>query len=215
MKTAIITGATGMVGGLVLNECLQNPEIEKVISINRKSLDIKHKKLIEISHSDFLDYSSIEEYFENVDMAYFCIGVYTGSVSREIFRTITVDYLKAFVDMIKSKSPEATFCFLSGAGADSKEKSRMIFARDKGIAENFLIRELKKVHIFRPGYIYPITPRTEPNFTYRMSRKLYPLLKKLMPNGVITSKELAKAIFKTGLNGGSQTIYENKEIKKL
>lgn len=215
-KTILITGASGMTGGLVLQECLNSPEISKVISIGRKSLGIQHNKLIEVIHHNFLDYSEIEKHFKNIDVAYYCIGVYTGAVPRDEFRTITVDYTKAFADMLKSKSPDVTFCFLSGAGADQKEKSRMMFAMDKGVAENFLIAQhFKQLYIFRPAYIYPVTPRKEPNFTYSVSRKLYPLLKTLMPNSVIRSTNLARAIFVTGLEGHSKTILENKDIKQI
>jgi len=216
MKTAIITGATGMTGGLVLQECLNSPEIGKVISIGRRASGLRHEKLTEVIHTNFLDYSTIEEHFENIDIAYFCIGVYTGAVSRDEFRTITIDYTKSFANMLKSKSPGATFCFLSGAGADQKEKSRMMFAKDKGIAENFLIRQqFRQLHIFRPAYIYPVTPRKEPNFTYKLSRKLYPLLKALIPNGVIPSTDLAEAIFIAGLKGHTKTVLENKDIRNI
>ncbi|MDF1547759.1 MAG: NAD-dependent epimerase/dehydratase family protein [Bacteroidales bacterium] len=216
MKTAIITGASGMIGGLVLQECLNSDYIGKVISITRRPIGIKHDKLKEIIHHDFNNYSSIAAHFENIDIAYFCIGVYTGAVSRDEFRTITVDYTKAFAEMFKNKSPNATFCFLSGAGADQKEKSRMMFAKDKGVAENFLINlQFSQLYIFRPAYIYPVTPRKEPNFSYKLSRKLYPLLKRIMPDGVIPSTTLAKAIFLTGLKGHKSMIIENKAIRRI
>lgn len=215
-KKVIITGATGMVGSLVLQECLNSDEISEIVSISRKSAEIKHEKLTEIIHEDFTDYSTISDAFENIDVAYFCIGVYTGAVSREKFRKITVDYTVAFANALKAQSPDAAFCFLSGAGADRSEKSRMMFAKDKGIAENFLFRQnFKKLFVFRPAYIYPVTPRIEPNFSYVLSRKLYPMLKKIMPGSVITSEQLARAMFKTGLNGTGQVTYENPEIKKL
>lgn len=215
-KKAIITGATGMVGGIVLQECLASDEISEIISISRRSTGIKHEKLSEIIHEDFKNYSTISEAFENIDVAYFCIGVYTGAVSREKFREITVDYTVEFGKVLKAKSPKAKFCFLSGAGADRKEKSRMMFAKDKGIAENFLFEQgFGGLFVFRPAYIYPVTPRQEPNFSYVLSRKLYPVLKALMPNSVITSEQLAKAMFKTGLEGTGQVTYENPAIKKL
>jgi uncharacterized protein YbjT (DUF2867 family) len=212
-KKVIITGTTGMVGGLVLRECLNSPEIESVVSFSRRSTGLNEEKLTEILLSDFIDYQNLEKHFTNVDIAFFCIGVYTGSVKRNEFRTITVDYTIAFGKMLKIYSSQATFCFLSGAGADQSEKSRMMFAQDKGAAENFLIsQQFGALYIFRPGYIYPVTPRIEPNFSYRLSRKLYPVLKALMPKNVITSKHLAHAIFKTGLSGNNKTILENKNI---
>ncbi len=205
-----------MVGGLVLLECLANSEIESVTSIVRRASGINHEKLIEVIHNDFTDYSAIKVHFMGVDIVYFCIGVYTGAVARDEFRKITVDYIVEFAKMLKGKSPEATFCFLSGAGADPKEKSRMMFAKAKGVAENFLIKQnFGALYIFRPAYIYPVTPRVEPNFSYRLSRKLYPVLKALMPDSVIASEQLANAIFKSGINGAFKTILENADIKKI
>lgn len=215
-KKVIITGATGMVGGIVLQHCLGSSEISEVISLSRKPSGHKNKKLTELIHSNFINYSGLKEHFKEVDIAYFCLGVYTGDVSRDEFRVITVDYTKAFADALKAQSPEATFCFLSGAGADQTETSRMMFAQDKGKAENYLIAQnFGRLHIFRPAYIYPVTPRAEPNFTYRLSRKLYPLLKTLMPNNVVTSEDLSKVIYKLGLKNYEQTILENKDIRSI
>lgn len=211
----IITGATGMIGGIVLQHCLERNDITDVISISRKTSGLKHEKLQELIHADFTNYSGLEEHFKNVDIVYFCIGVYTGAVSRDKFREITVDYTKAFADVIKVHSPNVTFCFLSGDGADQTEKSRMMFAQDKGIAENYLLAQnFGRLHIFRPGYIYPVTPRVEPNFSYRLSRKLYPLLKVLIPNSIVDSEHLSKVIFELGLQPSDKIIFENKDIKK-
>jgi nucleoside-diphosphate-sugar epimerase len=215
MKNVIIAGATGMVGGLVLQECLHNPDIHKVTIIVRRSTGIANTKLMEVIHNDFTDYASIEEHFKNQDIAYYCIGVYTGTVSRDEFRKITVDYTKAFAEVLKKHSPGATFCFLSGEGADQTETSRVTFAKDKGIAENFLIgQNFGQTYIFRPAYIYPSTPRREPDVSYRIMRALYPIFKTIYPNGVITSDDLARAMLITGLNGGNKTIIENRNIKE-
>lgn len=216
MKNVIITGSTGMIGGIVLRECLNDPEIVSITSIVRKPTGLQHTKLVEIIHDDFTDFSSVEHLFHNIHIAYYCIGVYTGSVPRDKFRHITVDFTKAFAATLKKNSPDAVFCFLSGQGADRKEKSRMMFAKDKGIAENFLIGlNFKGTYIFRPAYIYPVVPRKEPNLSYRMMRRLYPFIKTIYPKGVITSEQLGKAIFKTGLHGADKIILENDDIKSI
>ena len=212
MKNVIITGSSGMVGKLVLQECLSNPNIKSVTSLVRHSCEMNHEKLTEIIGEDFLDYSKYERNFKNLDIAYYCLGVYSGSVPREEFKRITVDYTIAFVDMLVKHNPNAVFCFLSGQGADQKEKSKMMFAKDKGAAENYLLRTGLKVYTFRPAYIYPVTPRKEPNFTYKSARMLYPLLKVFFSNGVITSEQLAKAMFITGIKGNDKVILENKDI---
>tara|TARA_R110002020_G_scaffold291433_2_gene506867 strand:- start:269 stop:922 length:654 start_codon:yes stop_codon:yes gene_type:complete len=216
MKNVIITGATGMVGSIVLQQCLGSIKIEIVTSISRTPSGIKHSKLVEIIHDDFKDFSSIQSYFENVDIAYFCLGAYTGSVPDAKFKEITVDYTKAFADILKKNSPQAHFCFLSGAGADPKEKSRMSFAKYKGMAENYLISHgFKSLYIFRPSYNYPFEKREEPNFSYRIIRKLYPLLKLFGSKYSIKSTELARAIFKAGFGKNKNIVLENQDILQL
>lgn len=216
MKNAIITGATGMIGSLVLKHCLESSEIGKITSISRKPIGITHPKLEEIIWKNFLDFANIHDKFANQEVAYFCVGVYTGQVSKEKFREINVDIPKAFAQKLKEKSPNATFCFLSGQGADQTEKSKIQFARDKGIAENKLLKlGFQQTYIFRPSYIYPVQKRKEPNFSYRLMRKLYPILKNIFPKYTIKSTVLAEAMFLAGLNGNSKSILENEDIKRV
>lgn len=203
-----------MIGSIVLRECLRSEDVAAVTSLVRRPSGIEHPKLEEVVHGDFSDLGQIKEHFVNKDIAHFCIGVYTG-VDKELFEEVTVNQPKAFADALKAGSPNATLCFLSGAGADQTEKSRMAFARMKGIAENYLIsKELGGLHIFRPGYIYPVEKRKEPNWMYSMSRAIYPVMKFVMKNSSITSEELGKAMFKAGLEGTAKTILENREIKE-
>jgi uncharacterized protein YbjT (DUF2867 family) len=217
MKNVIITGSNGMIGGLILSYCLGRNDVSKVTSIVRRKSGIDHPKLVEIIHSDFLDYSSIPEHFKNQDIAFYCIGVYTGQVPKDEFRKITVDYTEAFAKTLRTNSVKTTFCFLSGAGADPSGKSSMMFARDKGVAENILMSlKFDQTYIFRPAYIYPVTPRKEPNFSYKLFRFLYkPLLSWIYPNGSVTSENLAKAMVKVGFEGAPKVVLENKDIREL
>lgn len=216
-KNVIITGATGMVGSIVLRECLASDQIETITSITRKSSGIKHEKLTEVIHDDFLHYDTIAEHFRNKDTAYFCLGVYTGQVPDDKFKEITVEYTKVFADALERYNEnDVSFCFLSGAGADRTEKSRTSFARYKGMAENYLLsKKFKQLYLFRPMYIYPVKKRVEPNIGYRISRFIYPLMKTFFPNSVITSEWLGKAIFTVGVNGAEKETLENKDIKNI
>ncbi len=214
MKRVLLAGASGMVGNLILKECLSSDEIDKVISIVRHKSDTIHPNLHEEIINDFSDYSAHQTLFENIDAAFFCIGVYTGQVPDKEFKTITVDYAVSFAKALKDNSPGANLCLLSGAGADRKEKSRTAFARYKGIAENSISKLDLNFYAFRPGYIYPVTPRKEPNVMYRISRSLYPVIKLLGSKASIKSTELAKAMFIVGMNGAKKEILENKDIIK-
>jgi nucleoside-diphosphate-sugar epimerase len=210
----LIFGANGMTGDLILQKCLQSSEVSEVIAITRKELTIKNAKLHNIIHANFLNVDSIASYFENIDICYYCIGVYTGAVPNDVFFQITVDYTKVIADQLKQKSPHTCFCFLSGMGADLSEKSKMPFAKAKGIAENYLLQlGLNRLVIFRPGYIYPVTKRKEPNFFYTLSRWLYPILKVVYPNIGLSSEVLANAMFKSGFKATPNIILENKDIK--
>ena len=216
MKSVLICGSSGMIGGLVLKQCLASAEIDKVTSIVRRASGLNDPKLNEVIHDNFLDYSAIDSHFSDQDIIFYCIGVYTGQVRDEQFKKITVDFTKAFADTLKQQSPQATFCFLSGSGADQSVKSRISFARYKGMAENYLIeREFPQLFIFRPAYIYPVEKRKEPNLSYTVFRYLYSLFKLLGKKYSVKSTELAKAMFIAGTKGAEQTILENEDILHL
>jgi nucleoside-diphosphate-sugar epimerase len=216
MKNILITGTNGMIGNLILQNCLKRHDIGKVTSITRKPLGIYHPKLVEVIHTDFLDYSKIEHDFKNQDVCFYCIGVYTGQVPTDEFKKITVAYTEIFANALRENNETTSFCFLSGQGADSSEKSRVLFAREKGIAENILLKlKFISTHIFRPAYIYPITPRVEPNFLYKMMRILSKPLKFIYPNFSVTSEKLAAAMVEVGMAGGGKTIYENADIRRM
>ncbi len=203
-----------MIGNLILNYCLNRSDVNTITSITRKKTGIVHAKLIEVLHDNFLDFTNVKEYFKNQQICFYCLGVYSGKVPKDEFYKITVDYTKCFAEVLRRCSNETTFCFLSGQGADSKEKSRIMFARDKGIAENILLKlNFKKTYIFRPGYIYPVTPRKEPNFIYRLMRILYKIFSKIFPDMGVTSEKLAKTMVDITFLQGEGVIFENKSIR--
>jgi len=187
-KRLVIVGATGMVGGYALHYALDNPAVGQVTSIGRRKLGVSHPKLNEVLHPDFADCSALAETLSGQDAAIFCLGTYTGSVPDAELRKITVEFAR----VLKGSSPNAAFSFLSGNGADPTGRSRMAFARYKGEAEKALLADgFPRVYIFRPAYIYPVVPRKEPNFNYRLLRSIYPAFQLLFPNLVIPADVLA------------------------
>ena len=203
-----------MIGQLILQYALAAPSIKEVVSLVRTPSNLEHPKLKEVVVKDFLDYHSQQALFDQVDVVYYCVGVYTGTVDRDLFRLVTIDYPFALATAVKQQSPDCRFVLLSGQGADRKEKSKMMFALDKGIIENKLATLLGKAfYSCRPGYIYPVTPRKEPSFAYVLSRKLYPILKLLGKKMSITSEELALAMFHIGLEQPEQLIFENDHLR--
>jgi uncharacterized protein YbjT (DUF2867 family) len=218
-KHLVIVGATGMVGGYALRFALDHPASGSVTSIGRRKLGISHPKLKEVLHQDFGDSSALAEPLSGQDAAVFCLGTYTGAVPDALLRTITVDYTIEFARVLRLSSPDAAFSFLSGGGADPTGRSRIPYARYKGEAENALLAAgFPHVYIFRPAYIYPVEPRKEPNFSYRLMRAVYPAFRVLFPNQVIRADDLARAMVdvvvrRTGERGG--LVFENSDIRAM
>jgi uncharacterized protein YbjT (DUF2867 family) len=95
----------------------------------------------------------------------------------------------------------------------------MAFARYKGEAENALLAsEFSRLYILRPAYIYPVEPRKEPNLSYRILRRIYPVFRTLFPNQVIRADDLAQVMVdlvvkKTGV--APSQIFENRDIRSM
>jgi uncharacterized protein YbjT (DUF2867 family) len=108
---------------------------------------------------------------------------------------------------------------LSGSGADPTGRSRLAFARYKGEAEKALLgSRFSRLYIFRPAYIYPVEPRKEPNFSYRLLRSIYPVFQLLFPNQVIRADDLAKSMVDAAIRTGTgteQVILGNRDIRTL
>jgi uncharacterized protein YbjT (DUF2867 family) len=218
-KHVVIVGATGMVGGYALRSALENPAIASVTAIGRRKLGISHAKLKEVLHQDFADCSALAEPLSGQDAAVFCLGTYTGAVSDADLRTITVDYTIEFARVLRLSSPDAAFSFLSGGGADPTGRSRIPYARYKGEAEKALLAVgFPSVYIFRPAYIYPVEPRKEPNFSYRVMRAIYPAFRTLFPNQVIRADDLAGAMVDVVVRGAGKSrslVLENRDIRAM
>jgi uncharacterized protein YbjT (DUF2867 family) len=218
-RRLVIVGATGMVGGYALRYALDHPGVELVTTIGRRTIGLSHPKLNEVFHQDFADCSALGGVLSRQDAAVFGLGTYTGAVPDAELRTITVDYTVEFARVLRASSPNATFAFLSGSGADPSGRSRMPFARYKGEAEKALSAAgFPRLYIFRPAYIYPVRPRREPNFSYRLLRAIYPVFRVLFPNQVIPADDLARTMVDVAMRGTGEDrtlVLENRDIRRL
>jgi uncharacterized protein YbjT (DUF2867 family) len=218
-QSLVIVGATGMVGRYALRYALDNSEVKSVTSIGRKKLGISHPKLKEVLHQNFADCSPLANVLSNQDAVVYCLGTYTGSVSDEQLRVITADFTVEFARVFRDGSPDAAFSFLSGSGADPTGRSRLAFARYKGQAEKALLAAgFPRVYLFRPAYIYPVEPRKEPNFNYRLIRAIYPVFRVLFPSQVIRADDLARAMVDVVLRQTQERqglVFENRDIRSM
>ena len=216
----ILFGASGMVGQGVLRECLLDPEVTAVLSIVRSSTGQQHAKLREIVHKDFLDFSSIETELSGFDACFFCLGVSSAGMSEENYRRVTYDITLAAAQTLVKLNPNMTFVFISGAGTDSSERGRTMWARVKGQTENALLRlPFKAAYMFRPGVIVPLHGIKSRTMLYRVPYAvlgpILPLLKRLFPKYVTTTEKLGRAMLIAAKRGAPKPVLESSDINEL
>ena len=213
---AIVFGATGMVGEGVLHECLNHPHVQSVLVINRRPCGIEHQKLQEIIHQDLLDISAIVSQLSGYQACFFCAGVSSIGMEEATYRKITYDMTMHIANTLVQVNPQMTFCYVSGAGTDSTENGRSMWARIKGKTENDLFKlPFKAAYMFRPGYIQPTKGLKNTYKIYRVLRPFYPLWKRLFPKYVCTLKELGMSMINSVLHGSNHQILESRDIQML
>lgn len=213
---AIITGATGMVGEGVLQECLKSETVEKVLVVGRRSCKVTHPKLTEVIVQDFFDLTAIENDLKGFNACFFCLGMSSIGVSNEEYERMTYDLTMNFAKTLIKENAEMTFCYVSGKGTDSTEKGRLHWARVKGKTENDLMKlPFKKAFAFRIGFVKPSEGAKNVLAGYKYIGWLYPLIRAVSNNYASTLAEVGEAMIKSVTKGGEKQILEVEDIIKL
>jgi len=212
---AIITGATGMVGEGVLLECLNHPDVEQVLVINRRPGGVSHPKLREIIHADFFNLASIEQRLIGFNACFFCLGVSSVGMSKEEYTHITYGLTLTVAQLLVKLNPEMTFCYVTGAGTDSSEHGRTAWARVKGATENALIRLFKRAYMFRPAFMKPTPGQKNVKSFYKYIAWIYPIGRALYPARFCTLEEVGLAMINAAGKGYPKYILDVEDIVKL
>ena len=212
----LIFGATGMVGQGVLRECLLAADVTRVVAIGRSATGVSSPKLRDLVHKDLHEYASIAQELTGFDACFFCLGITSAGMSEADYTRITYDITLAAAEGLARLNPAMTFIFVSGAGTDSSEHGRLMWARVKGRAENAVLRLFKAGYAFRPGVIQPmhgIRSRT-PAYTivYTVLAPMVSLLRYLLPRYVITTEQMGRAMLNVARHGAPKRILENPAI---
>jgi uncharacterized protein YbjT (DUF2867 family) len=212
----IVFGATGMLGQGVLRECLLDPGVEQVVTVGRKATGRADAKLREIEVADLSDLSGIADELGGCDACFFCLGVTSAGLSEPEYRHITYDFTMAAARPLAERNPELTFVYVSGAGTDSTEQGRTMWARVKGRTENAIFALPFHGYAFRPGYIQPLHGATSRTRWYRVmyvvAKPLYPLVKRLAPNAVTTTENIGKAMLHLARQGWPEKVLDPADI---
>ena len=150
----LVTGATGMVGQGVLLECLRDPRVERVLSLGRSPTGRTDPKLEELVQPDLTGLAQVEDRLRGYDACFFCLGVSSAGMSEVDYRKVTFDLTTSVAQTLVRLNPAMSFVYVSGAGTDSTEHGRAMWARVKGQTENALLRlPFRGAYMFRPGVI--------------------------------------------------------------
>ncbi len=138
-------------------------------------------------------------------------------MSEADYRRVTVDIAVAAGRALVEANPGMTFIFVSGAGTDSTGKSRTMWARVKGEAENaILVLPFKAAYAFRPAFIrsmHGIKSRTRSyRVLHAIMTPLIPLVMVLFPRQVTTTEKIGRAMLNVARRGAPKRILENVDI---
>ncbi len=215
----IIFGGTGMVGQAVVRECLLDPRVSAVLLVGRSAVETTDPKVAQVLHEDFLDFSPIAGELAGYDSCFFCLGVSATGMSEPAYRRVTYFITIAAARELAAQNPDMRFLYISGAGTDSTEHGRLMWARVKGETENAVLALPFDGYALRPGYIQPMhgvrSKNTLYRNLYRVTGGLYPVLRKVAPRHVIGSDQLAEAMLNIAADGSPLRIIESSELVKL
>ena len=215
MKTALVFGSTGLVGGHLLDQLIKNENYNKIKLFVRSEIIINDLK-VEIVKTDF---NNMEKHKEEMtgDHCYFCIGTTKqNSPDKDEYRRVELDLPKQIAQITKSNSVNS-FVFVSSGYADPNSSGD--YLKFKGLVEEELKRlSFNKLGIMRPSFL--IGDRKEKRLAEKLGifvfKLLSPLflgpLKKMKP---IQSEKVAKAMIKISNGDFRQQVFESNEIVEI
>ncbi len=205
-----------MVGEGVFIECLKHPDVESVLVINRRPCGITHLKLKEIIHVNFFDLLPIESKLSGYDACFFCAGVSSVGMKEAEYTRVTYDLTMSFAQTLCKLNPDMTFTYVSGAGTDSSEKGKIMWARIKGKTENDLMKlPFKNMFAFRPAFMKPVKGQKNAPSFYKYILWLYPALHSLFPQYFGTLSDVGLAMINCVIFGTGKKVLEAKDIAAL
>ena len=166
------------------------------------------------------DLSPIASQLAGYDACFFCLGVSSVGMSEADYTKVTHDLTLAVANVLAQQNPQMVFLYISGAGTDSTERGKTMWARVKGRTENELLREpFRAAYMLRPGYIQPLHGVKSKTPLYRgfyvVLSWLYPVIRLVARKYVITTEDLGRAMIHIAKSGAPKRVLENSDIEAL
>lgn len=135
------------------------------------------------------------------------------------YTRITYTLTIVAAETLSRLNPQMTFIYISGVGTGSSEHGRSMWARVKGRTENSLLRLFKAAYMFRPGLIVAVhgirSKTTMYRVFYALGRPVFPLLRRVFPNQVLTTEDIGRAVLNAVRRGYPKRVLEPPDIRAL
>jgi uncharacterized protein YbjT (DUF2867 family) len=208
----IVTGVTGMVGEGVLLQCLESPDVDKVLAVSRKPVNQEHPKLEQLQVADFRELAGVEAQLAGYDGCFYCAGVSSVGMNEADYTVISYDTPVAFATTLARLNPNLVFTYVTGTHTD--ENGKRMWQRVKGRAESALAKiPMKGVYNFRPGLMTPKRGQKHLKTGYKIALVFAPLLKLFFP--ALTLEQVGKAMLQCVKTGAPKQVLEISDIKAL
>jgi uncharacterized protein YbjT (DUF2867 family) len=216
----VIFGATGMIGQAALREAIRDADVQRIVSVVRRATGQSHPKVHEVVHENMWDFRPIEGELQNLGACLFCLGISSAGMTEAEYERITYGITMAAAETLSRLNPEMTFVFVSGAGTDSTEKGKTMWARVKGKTENALMRlPFKAVYAFRPGAIRAMNGEVSRTRSYRLLyaafAPIWILGDRLSPRLFTNTEKLGRAMLTAAKAGAPKKVLESADINAL
>jgi uncharacterized protein YbjT (DUF2867 family) len=216
----LLLGASGMVGQGVLRECLLDARVQQILSVGRTPSGCTDSRFTEVLLPDLARIGELDSTLDGYDVCIDCLGISAVRLTEAEYNRQTYVLTLTIARALLVRNPRITFIYVSGAGTDSSERGRVMWARVKGRTENALLAlPFKAAYMFRPAAIQPLHGARSRTATYRLfyglMAPLMPLLKRAFPRYVTTTEQLGRAILAVTHMGSPKRVLESLDINAM
>jgi len=211
-RTALLAGATGLVGGELLALLLDDADVVQVVTLTRREMDTPHPKLVQ----GVVAFGRLDHYgLPPVDDYYCCLGTTMRDAgSQQAFREVDLVYPVKIARLALDAG--ATRCVhVSAMGADAG--SRVFYNRVKGEAESALARmPFEAVYAMRPSLL--AGERTRFRAAERIALALSRPVSRLLPESLrpIAAGDVARAMHACAKRTASgRFVIPSDEIRRI
>ena len=216
----ILTGATGYVGEGVMLELLRSGQVEKVLSVSRRPVEInkydslradEKNKLEEYIVDDMMTLKEADPLFQGYDAVFFIAGISSIGAPEDVYRTISYDIPTHFADIMPGKE-NMTFIYLSGAGTNPN--GRQWWMKIKGATEQYIAQAgFRYAFAYRPAFMRWAKGQRHIQKMQYWFIPFYPISRLLGGGNSMT--EVALSMIACSCNGDSKFAIGPRDISRL